>query len=137
MTPEEIVAKFSNALDLFNPIEGHPSYVDMTRICEALSPLLLQIPYYGLNAKHNLVGIIEYATRYLARYREAFSLPTKIGVYNATIVDEAKPAVCACAKAKRRARRTDRAMYETKRREKTLFILKVVEDTWDPRTEGR
>ena len=68
MTPEDIVAKFADAIDLFEPIEVQPSDVDMKIIREAQAPLLLQIIYDKINANHSLVGIIDDTTRYLARY---------------------------------------------------------------------
>ena len=45
MTPDEIVAKFLAALDNFEPIIDQLSDSDLTRLREAISPLLLQIPY--------------------------------------------------------------------------------------------
>ena len=41
MTPEEIVAKFVHALDNFETIDGQPSDTDLTRLQEAVAPLLL------------------------------------------------------------------------------------------------
>ena len=45
MSPEEIVAKFAEALELFEPIEGQPSIRNLTQISELLTQLLLQIPF--------------------------------------------------------------------------------------------
>ena len=45
MTPEDIVAKFADALKKFEPIDGQPSETYLTRIWEVLATLLLQIPY--------------------------------------------------------------------------------------------
>ena len=100
MAPKEIVAKCSDALEIFDSIEGQPSDIDMKIIWEALPPLLLQIPYDEFNAKHNLVGIIKDATRYLARYGEAFAPPTKVGAYDPTITDKDKLVVRAYTEAK-------------------------------------
>ena len=58
MTPEEIVAKFAHALDNFEPITGQPSDTDLTRLREAVAPLLLQILYDETGGKHNLISII-------------------------------------------------------------------------------
>ena len=41
MWPEEIVAKFVEAADLFAPISGQPSEVEITCICKTLTPILL------------------------------------------------------------------------------------------------
>ena len=45
MTPEEIVEKFAHALNNFNLIVGQPFDSDLTRLREAVAPLLLQILY--------------------------------------------------------------------------------------------
>ena len=57
MTPEEIVAKFAHTLDNFEPIDGKPSNTDLTRLREAVAPLLMQIPYDETGAVHNLIGV--------------------------------------------------------------------------------
>ena len=44
MSSEEIVAKFVKAADLFEPIQGQPSDIDITLIQDALTAILLQIP---------------------------------------------------------------------------------------------
>ena len=79
MTPEEIVAKFSHALDNFEPITGEPSDTDLKRLWEAVAPLLLQIPYDKTGGKHNLVGLIRPKLAYVARYGEAFPEPKRVG----------------------------------------------------------
>ena len=43
MSPEEIVAKFAEALELFKPIEVQPSIRNHNEIYEVLIQLLLQI----------------------------------------------------------------------------------------------
>ena len=73
MTPEEIVAKFATTLDNFEPITGQPTETDLTRLREAVAPLLLQIPYDKTGGKHNLIGLIRSKLAYIARYGEAFS----------------------------------------------------------------
>ena len=55
MMPEEIVAKFANSLEQFEPINRQPSNTDLTRIREVVAPLLLQIPYDETGAVHNLI----------------------------------------------------------------------------------
>ena len=58
MTPKEIVAKFSNSLDNFEPIVRQLSDSDLTRLREAVAPLL-QILYDETAAVHNLIGLIQ------------------------------------------------------------------------------
>ena len=45
MTPDEIVAKFATAINHFKPITEKLSDTDLTRLREAVAPLLLKIPY--------------------------------------------------------------------------------------------
>ena len=68
MTPKEIVVKFSNSLEHFEPIDGHLSDTDLTRIREVVAPLLLQIPYDKTGAVHNLIGLIRPEAAYTMRY---------------------------------------------------------------------
>jgi hypothetical protein len=139
MSPEEIVAKFVEAADLFEPIQGQPSDVDITLIREVLTPILLQIPYDEAEAQDNLIGIILGDVKYTAKYGQAFSPPQRVGAYDNSLADDAKPVVRAKGEARWRAKRLDRNTFETARRETTSFILKAVEDTWvrelkDPET---
>ena len=132
MSPKEIVAKFAEALELFEPIEGQPSIRNLTEIAGVLTRLLLQIPFDETEGKKNLVGIIDSATTYRSRYRQAFVVQKRVGVYNETIADDAKAAVRAKIEAKHRARIVDRSMWETERQENVHFLLRVVKDTCVP-----
>ena len=64
MSPDEIVEKFAEALELFEPIERQPSIQNLTEIAEVLTQLLLQIPFDETEEKDNLVGIINLTTTY-------------------------------------------------------------------------
>ena len=130
MSPEEIVAKFVEAADLFEPIQGQPSDRDITLIREVLTPILLQIPFDELEAKDNLIGIIQSTDKYARKYGRAFKIPARVGAYDETLAEDAKSVARARGEAKHRAKRLDRTTYETARRETSSFILKVVEDTW-------
>ena len=79
MTPDEIVSKFSVALDNFEPITDQPSDSDLTRLREAIAPLLLQILYDETGGVHNLIGIVRAKPAYLKRYGKAFPKPTRVG----------------------------------------------------------
>ena len=100
MSPKEIVAKFAEALECFEPIEGQPSIWDLTKILEVLTQLLLQIPFDEMEGKDNLVGIINSATNYRSRYGQAFVIPKRVGSYDETIADDAKSALRAKMEAK-------------------------------------
>ena len=115
MTPEEIVAKFAHSLDKFDPIDGQPSDNDLTRLREAVAPLLLQIPYDETGAVQNLIGLIRPDAAYVARYGEAFHKPKRVGAYDANIDDDATAVVRARTEAAYKAQRTDRTTYETAR----------------------
>ena len=93
MTPEEIVAKFAHALDKFKPITRQPRDTDLTRLREAVAPLLLQILYDETGAVHNLIGLIWPEAAYVARYGEAFPEPTRFGAYNPNIDNNATAVV--------------------------------------------
>ena len=88
MTTEEIVAKFVHALDNSEPIDGQLSDTDLTRLQEAVAPLLLHIPYDEKGAVHNLIGLIRPEAAYVACYGKAFPDPTRVGAYNPNINDD-------------------------------------------------
>ena len=130
MTSKEIVAKFTRSLDKFEPIDRQPSDTDLTRLREAIAPLLLQIPYDKTGAVHNLIGLICPEAAYVARYGKAFPDPTRVRAYDANIENYATAIVRASSEAAHKAKRAYRATYETARRETTQFVLAVVADTW-------
>ena len=131
MTPEEIVAKLTTALDNFEPITGQPSDTDLTRLWEAVAPLLLQILYDKTGGKHNLIGLIRPKLAYSTRNGEAFPEPKRVGAYDIDIDDNAMAVVRARREASHKVRRADRATFETARRETTQFVLAVVANSWD------
>ena len=58
MTSEDIVAKFADALEQFQLIDGQPSDTDLTQIREVVAPLLLQTPQNDTGVTHNPIGLI-------------------------------------------------------------------------------
>ena len=115
MTPKDIVAKFAHSLDNFEPIVGQPSDSDLTRLREAIAPLLLQIPYDETGAVHNLIGLIWPEAAYVTRYGEDFPDPTRVRSYDKNI-DEATSVVCGISEVAHKAKRADRATYDKARR---------------------
>ena len=95
MTPRKIVAKFSDTLEKFEPIDGQPSNTDLTRVWEVVAPLLLQIPYGKMGGTHNLIGLIWPVSTYTTRYGAKFIEPTGVGNYDATIDANASAVVSA------------------------------------------
>ena len=124
------MAKFAHALDNFEPIDRQPSDTDLTRLREAVAPLLLQIPYDKTGAVHNLIGLIRPEAAYVAHYGEAFPEPTRVRAYNPNIDNDATAVVRARTEAAHKAKRVDRTTYETGRQETTKLVLTVVADTW-------
>ena len=123
------MANFAHELEKFEPITGQPSDTNLTRLWEAVAPLLLQIPYDETGGAHNLIGLIRPKTAYVARYGEAFPDPKKVGAYDPNIDDNATAVVRARLEAAHKANRSDRTTFKTERRETTQFVLAVVADT--------
>ena len=139
MTPEEIVAKFATAINHFEPITEQPSDTDLTRLWEAIAPLLLQIPYNNTRGEHYLISLIWSKNTYVSHYGEAFPEPKRLGSYDLEINDDATAVVRTRQEAAHKERLANRATFETVRQETTQFILVVVVDTWfrelrDPET---
>ena len=109
MTPEEIVAKFAHSLKNFDPIDRQPSDSNLTRLLEAVTPLLLQIPYDETGAVNNLIGLIRPEAAYVARYGEAFLEPTRVRAYDKNIDNNATAVVRTRSKEAHKAKRADRA----------------------------
>ena len=130
MTPEEIVAKLATALDNFEPITEQTLDTDLTKLREAVAPILLQILCDKTGGKHNLIGLIRSKLAYVARYGKAFPEPKRVGAYNLEIDNDATAVVWARQEAAHKARSADRVTFEIARREMTQFVLAVVADTW-------
>ena len=128
MTPKEIVAKFDDALDQVDPIDGHLSGTDLTLICEVLAPLLIQIPYNKTEGTHNLISLIRPVEAYTTRYGSEFAEPARVRAYDAKIDDNATSVVRMRMEVAHKSKRVDRGTYKTARRTITNFILSVIED---------
>ena len=113
------MAKFAHALDNFEPIDVQPSDTNLKRLQEAVTPLLLQIPYNKTRAVHNLIGLVRPEAAYVARYGEAFPDPTRVGPTILILTTTLQPPSL-----------RDPRRPETARRETTQFVLAVVADTW-------
>ena len=130
MTPKEISEKFAHTLDQFDPISWQPPDSDLTRIREAVAPLLLQIPYDETSTAHNIIGLIQPEAVYVVRYGSTFPKTARVGAYNPSIDDNAIAVVRAHTEAAQKAKRTYRATYETVRQKMAQFVIAVVADTW-------
>ena len=105
------MSKFAHSLDNFKLINGQPSNSNLTRLREAVAPLLLQIPYEETGAVHNLIGLIRPEAAYVARYGEAFPDPTRVGAYEKNIDDNNTAVVRARSEAAHKAKHVNRAIY--------------------------
>ena len=130
MTPEEIVAKFAHALNNFELITGQPSDTNLTRLWEAVVPLLIHIPYDETGGKQNLISLIRPKLAYVDRYGKVFPDTKRVGAYGTDIDNNAMPVVRARLEAAHKAKCADRATFETARRETTQFVVAVVADIW-------
>ena len=97
------MARFAHSLINFDLIDGKRSDTDLTRLREAVAPLLLQIPYDETGAVHNLIVRIRLEAAYVARYGKALPEPTRVRAYDATIYDNATDVVRARSEAAHKA----------------------------------
>ena len=97
------------SLDNSDPIIGKPSNSNQTRLREAVTPFLLQIPYDETGAVHNLIGFISPEAAYVVGYGEAFPEPTRDGAYDKNLDDNSIAIVCARSEVAHKAKHTDRA----------------------------
>ena len=87
MSPVQLSLQLTEAKETFIPIIGNTSYDDIVHICEAITPLLLQVGYNKSHAKHNLWGIIPPADAYATKYGEAFTTLKRISAYSPILQD--------------------------------------------------
>ena len=85
MTPEYIVAKFATELNNVESITEQPLDTNLTRLWEAVVPLLLQILHDKTGGKHNFIGFIRSKLAYDASYGDAFPETKRVGAYNLEI----------------------------------------------------
>ena len=113
MTPEDIVSKFTDALEQFEPIDGQLSGTDLTWIREVLAQLLLQIRYNKTEGTHNLISLIWLVPAYTTWYGAEFAKPVRVGAYNKSIDDNATAVVRVYTEAVYMTKRADRVTYKT------------------------
>ena len=129
MTPEEITAIFADAATHFTPINGNPTDDDLTALRELLTPLLLAIPY-DMDGDHNLIGLIEPTTAYIATWGEAFPPPMRPPAYDPNIAADATPVIKARMEAAHAVRLRDYASFEAAERAVTKLIRDAVDEIW-------
>ena len=128
MKPEEITTSFATAAASFQPIVGKPTDDDLTALREILYPLLLEIPY-DEPGTHNLIGLIEPTTSYIATWGAAFPIPVRPPTYP-VIANDATPVVRARAEAEHAVLVRDYASFEAAERAMAKFIRDAVDELW-------
>ena len=130
MKPEEVQSLFADRLELFAPISGQPTNVNLTQLHEELTAILHPLLYYSEKGIHNLMGLVVNKDNCKVRYGIKFLKTTKPTVCNGYIPNNATHAVCAKAEAVHTAKTTDYHIFAAAERETRYFILAAVEDTW-------
>ena len=92
MKPEDAPLLFAELDSTYEVIIGQPSDSDIVKMREVISEALYQIPYNDEKGIHNLVGIIQDKTSYLAEYKKSFTSPTKPGIYDPAIIESTNDA---------------------------------------------
>ena len=91
----------------------------------------MKTKYDDLALTHNLFGVVLPMDRYKHIYSKGvYSIPPVIALYNDTIYRDATRTEVHQAEGKHKARRNDRALYETADMACKKFIVKVVDVTW-------
>ena len=131
MNAEDIRATFADAVATFTPIVGRPNDADILRISNALSPLLLEIPYDdGATGGHNLWGIIAPAADYLAVHSRAFSAQPKLAASDPTIIKTTEVAIQHTKSRAWDSKLADRASFLAADRGVKMFLRTTVDETW-------
>ena len=130
MKPDEIVTQFAEATLSFDNIIVHPTDSDIVRLFEAMVHILLTVPYGEAHGKHSLVGLIYSEAEYMAEFTDEFPHPTKPGIYDITIPDDATDGLRAMKEAVHKAVRSDYGLFEAAERGAREFIMNEVEDTY-------
>jgi hypothetical protein len=130
MKPDEIVIQFAEVTFSFHNIIGQPTDSGIVRLFEAMAHILLTIPYDEAHGKHSLIGLIYSKAEYMAEFTTEFIHPTKPGIYDTTIPDNATYGLRATKEAVHKAVRSDYGLFEAAERGFRQFILDVVEETY-------
>jgi hypothetical protein len=88
------------------------------------------IPYNQLNGVHFLTANLTKAVKYKANHGGKFVRPACLPLYDKTITDNTKTAVCVCAEAAHNSRLDDYASYKAAKRGVSKFLHNVVDEIW-------
>ena len=91
----------------------------------------MKTKYDELTLTHNLLGVILPTKRYKQVYSNgAYLIPSVITLYDDAIDINATITEVHREEGKHKAKRNDRALYETADTEYKNFIMEVVDETW-------
>ena len=94
---------------------GQPSDTNLTRLREAVAPLLLHNLYDETGGNHKLVVLIWSKLAYVARYGKALPEPKRVEAHDIDIDDKNTTVVCTRREVAHKARCADRATFKTNR----------------------
>ena len=137
MTPKTVGANLAAVLNSFTAVAGRPSYDDIKAMRDALTAILVAIPYdTANNSTHNLWGLIAPVATYQTKYTKNFSRPTAPDTYP-TLADDAKNVVRAREEAKHQAQQAGFALFDASECSCQKFVLDIVDEMWyhEPKNE--
>ena len=130
MKPDEIITQFAEATLSFDAVLGQPTDLYVVRMFEAIAHILLTVPYDDTNEVHSLIGLIYSKAEYMAEFTDEFPRPSKPGIYDTNIKNNATEGLRAMKEAVHKEVRSDYGLFEAAERGARQFILEVVEDTY-------
>jgi len=130
-TPSDVIAAFKAASDAFPKFTGPPTDDSLRQIHEAITPILLPIPYDGEDGQDNLMGIILEDSVYKKHYnKKGFKQPTRLPIADTSIDINATTSQVAIATATHAAKRVDFSLYDAAERGVCQFIQQAYDETW-------
>ena len=131
MSPEELSTLFEVARETFEVKNGQPIDAYLVNIREVITYILLLSPYDKFKGDHNIVGLIWLTSKYMATHGGvAFSIPTRIAIYDTSIVDNDKTAILRNKEITRRVCVVDYKIFAKAKLGARAFILHAVNKTW-------
>ena len=114
MSAEEITAAFAEASEALAPCLGRPSDSYIQSMVEALASVLIPIPSDITNGNtDSLLALVSTDLEYQDTLNRAFVVPPQVGIYDVSIPPNANSRQRAEREAIHKARRTDRATFDT------------------------
>jgi len=131
MTPKAITLLLKEATEAFTVIEGKPLDDDILTIRKTLLPLLMDIPFNLVGGIHSLTGLITETAVYKSNHgNTAFVRPTRLSLYDATILDDATTVARVKQETAHKALVDDYASYKAAERGVSQFLREVVDNLW-------